>query len=320
MDVRRLCIELVACVAVGSFAACSSSVNDGFAEGDGGTQDAAHIDGASHDGGFRFDGGFGDDGGFPTDAATGDSGGPAYSGYVEAISYAYTSGGQPIRGGSFGAGFVRAFPGSSCTTQHMGACDIHACTTYLDAGAISYASAGDITLTGGTQSITVSPDATGAYTFKNVMTTLWSGGETLTMRASGAEIPAFSGDVIAPTSATITVPAPPAMGQPLVIDRGLPFPISWNGAAGSTIFVQLGRASTTTQSVSVQCAFDGAAGAASIPSAALQTVSAGTNGYFSAYSRNTTPVVAGNWGVTLWAYGFALTPSGGPFSELASFR
>jgi hypothetical protein len=316
MDLRRVSLLAPLCILAGAFAACSGASTSGFTDGDGGSNDGSHSD-ASRD---HFGGG-GDDGGFNGDGGGGDdSGGPAYGGYVDGVSYSYTSGGQPIRGGSFGAGFARPTGGSVCTLNRVAPCDVFECTTStVDAGALTYASAGDVSITGGTQSVTVSPGSNGSYTFKNTTTVLWNGGETLTMRASGGEVPAFSGTVRAPTTATITVPSAPPAGQSLVINRAS-FGISWSGGSGSMVYLQLGRSSSSTQSVMLQCVFDGSAGSASIPPAAMAYITPGSSGYLAAYTRNTTPVIAGSWAITLQALMFALTQAGGPYSVQATFQ
>jgi hypothetical protein len=259
-----------------------------------------------------------DDGGNASDAAvadapaTPDGGGPAFTGYVSAFSSSYVINSQPIASGSLSAGFTADGGASTCVATQVAPCQIYKCTSGQDAGAQQFPSAGDVSLSGGTTPVTISPTANGTYTSKSATTTLWNGGETLTMQATGAQVPAFNGTLTAPFKVTLSTPT--MSGQSITVNRSTPFVLTWTGAGSSTVIVSF----STTNTI-VSCQFDGTAGNGSVPSSALQNLPAGSGG-FGIYSSAMSHVTAGNWDVTLEGFSLGVTPNGGPTSATLTLQ
>src|SRR5215207_7017227 len=121
-----------------------------------------------------------------------------HSGYVSIQSYdAMNTPNTPTRGGTASAGFFAS--GAFCTnSMTIGACDIATCVSTPPAGV----SAGTITITGAAQVVMMTPTATATYNTFMTADPLFSGGETITFAAAGADVPAFTKSITAPTKAT----------------------------------------------------------------------------------------------------------------------
>ena len=192
---------------------------------------------------------------------------------------------------------------TSCTSLGTsGPCEELDCSAAVTAGSHS---AGTITVTGAALPVSITPGTNGTYTGFMANQVLFNGGETLTVAASGAEVPAFMKSVTVPGKATITSPAKPPSASPyLMITRASGFTLSWTGGSGK-LFVSLDGG--TNRSTRIQCKFDASAGSGTVPADALMKLPAG-NGGFAMAAITETSVTAGDWGVSIEGYYNAVWP------------
>jgi hypothetical protein len=127
-------------------------------------------------------------------------------------------------------------------------------------------SAGTIVVSGGIDTVTLTPAADGTYAAVNVQKKrLFAGGETLRVVASGdaAGVPAFSAQVTAPPR-DLLVQSPATAS--VAVDRSRDLSVSWQSRAGATISLYL---SDATSEHEVSCQFPSEQGTASIPASLL---------------------------------------------------
>jgi len=238
----------------------------------------------------------------------GSSGGPdappatANDGFITLQSYSdHNVPNQANAGGRVDVAFSTGHTG--CTSLGTsGPCEELDCSAAVTAGSHS---AGTITVTGAALPVSITAGTSGVYTSFMANQVLFNGGETLTVAASGAEVPAFMKSVTAPGKATITSPAKPSSTSPyLMITRASGFTVSWTGGSG-TLFVALFGG--TNQATRVNCRFDASAGSGTVPVDALMMLPAG-NGGFAMAAITETSVTAGDWGVTVEGYYNAVWP------------
>ena len=251
----------------------------------------------------------GTDGPKPTD----DAPKPTHHGLIDIQSYdAMNAPGTPTRGGQATAAFFAM--GDYCTTtQVIGPCNVLACASGFPPGV----SAGTVTLTGAAQPITLMPDPDKTYPAAPSTTPLFSGGETITYAATGADVPAFSGTLVMPSRATITSPPKPAAAATLEVPRSQDFHVTWSG--GGSGQVQIGLFGSGTDPQRLICYFDASAGGGSVPTAALAMLAAGSGGFAMATTAFT-EVDEGDWAVQLGAYFNAVWPDLAIVSGGATFR
>jgi hypothetical protein len=209
-------------------------------------------------GGSGGSGGSGGNGGSGGSGGSGGGGTGPIEGSVSAFSYSDS--------GEAGYGVSAGFGASDgCTTNSIGPCDLGSCGT-----ATMYPNAGTLTLTGGMQTVTLTPGTDGSYSDASGTTALWNGGETLTITASGGTVPAFSGSLRAPTPITVTGLAGAAWPTAMVnVARTTDLVVTWTPASG-TVLIGIGN-----QTSGMTCLFDASAGTGTIPSQALQMLAAG---------------------------------------------
>jgi hypothetical protein len=185
-------------------------------------------------------------------------------------------------------------------------------------------SAGTLTVTGGTAPIVVAPTTSGGTVSYSYVATTGAGdggpsfgaGDTLTVSASGAAAPAFTGTVTLPGTIQVTAPPPPSPTAP--DGAVLPFPalaapivrtadlaIAWTGGSSGSVLVGLGGSGGSA----VQCQFPESAGGGVIPAAALAYLPAtpsdagGVSALLSITPRSTSTVVQSGWGIQIGAIG-----------------
>jgi hypothetical protein len=236
-----------------------------------------------------------------------------HSGYVSVQSYdAMNTPTTPTRGGTSSAGFFAS--GAFCmNTQRIGPCDLATCTTTPPPAV----SAGVIMITGTTQAITMMPTATKTYDTFMVANPLFNGGESVTFTAAGADVPAFTKTITAPTKATITAPPKPSASSPFLnIPRGQDFSVSWSG--GGTGLVQVALNSNNADQ-RLFCRFEANAGTGKVPAAALATLPQG-NGGFAMASIAHNVFETGDWAIEASAYFNAVWPDNAIVSGPTMFQ
>jgi hypothetical protein len=250
----------------------------------------------------------GDDGGGTPDAPK-----ATKSGYVQIQSYdAMNVPNMPTRGGTTSAGFFVS--GAFCTnTMHIGPCDLASCVSTPPPSV----SAGTIMITGAAQAITMLPKANQTYDTFMTADPLFSGGESITFAAAGADVPAFTKSIVAPAKATITSPAKPSSTSPLlVINRSQDFTVSWTGGGSGLVQVALNSAQADQR---LFCRFEASAGTGKVPTAALSMLQA-ENGGFAMASIAQTVHEAGDYAVDVSAYFNAVWPDNAIVSGAAMFQ
>ncbi len=165
--------------------------------------------------------------------------------------------------------------GSACTTSTAGACQVVECEKASSSGGGSSDSAqaptaGEIGITGGSipaGGINVSAGAKGTYAAHG-STSLWSGGEPTSVKATGGDIPAFDQRVTAPSVITVTAPAF-AGTTPLTIDRAQGLVVTWTGGTVGEVQV-LGTSEAKPKATTIWCTFPANAGTATVPASAFR--------------------------------------------------
>jgi hypothetical protein len=195
-------------------------------------------------------------------------------------------------GGNVDASFVTGH--TSCTSLgSSGSCE--ECPRFPATTAMH--SAGTIKILGAAVPVTMMPMGD-EYLGFGTDQALFDGGETLTVAASGSDVPAFVKSVIAPGTATITSPLIPSGTSPAVpITRSAGFPVSWTGGSGKVKVSLSGGSSDTT---SVICKFDASAGTGTVPADALMVLPYGSGNLW-VDTVTDTSVTAGDWGVAIEA-------------------
>jgi len=239
-------------------------------------------------GGSGVDGGNGSDGGTTPD-------GVSATQFGSVFIQSYVAG--PAVGGSASAVFYSST--GPCTRMVLGECELDSCT---DAPQTAV-SAGMVTITGATKPIALTPAANHTYTPLSSTTALFGNGDPLTFAAAGADVPAFSHALVAPSKVTITAPVKPA--TTLTVDRASDLAVSWTGGGtGQVLVALLSGAQTGT---SVYCRFAASAGHGMVPAQTLQHLQGGS-GAFAMAAIDDAEVDAGMWAVHLEAYFNAVWP------------
>ena len=263
-----------------------------------------------------------DDGGFPGTGGTGGTGGVGGAGGSGGSSSGFGQvllrdtkqnlGGTPSRTAVATAEFhAGAAMDTHCTLQQtFGSCVVRTCGS-RSAGTTS---AGAITVTGGRQAITLMPASGGGYTaFQDSSVGIFDGGESLHVMAAGAAVPAFSGNIVAPSQVTMTAPASQTGSITLARSAGLS--LAWSGTSSGNVDITLAGASGPQ----VFCSFPASGGSGAISSSALALLAAG-DATIDAEQSSDTSVTAGGFHVTLHAVTAARDADGFAFGMLVHLQ
>jgi hypothetical protein len=240
-----------------------------------------------------------------SDGATLDDGGVAdlaasykYVGAIGALDDRFVTGG---RGSSAFAAFN--IGGTLCASHDTNGCRVSSCPT--QAATPMPNSAGTITIGGGAQPVTLMPRANGSYVpFQDSTHLIWSGGQMLTVMATGDVVPAFSQTIVGPDSVSLT------SSVPITIDRSRDLTVTWTAATNGEVeidFFNLDPGGATDSSAS--CSFPASAGTATVSSAVLTQISTG-KGSMVMYSKSEQTTVSGDWLVGLRLQDYAGTADG----------
>ncbi|UJR81879.1 hypothetical protein [Sandaracinus amylolyticus] len=151
-------------------------------------------------------------------------------------------------------------------------CPGGASVTSDDAGALS------ASIDGAEVIAASAPSASGTYSVLGTGPAFESG-DVVTLAATGADVPAFSADVIAPSPLDITLPTS--------ISRAAPLTLTWGATTAES--VQLGLVAAGT---AVRCIVPGASGTLTVDPALLAAGGIGSNALISVSAFTTTEVVA----------------------------
>jgi hypothetical protein len=184
---------------------------------------------------------------------------------------------------------------TSCTpTTTSGSCSFYTnCTSTTPAGV----SAGTLTISGGNlgAGVAVMPGASNQYTY-TASSSMFSAGQTLTVSASGATVPAFGPEsVAAPALAVLTSPA--ASGGAYTITTSADLAVAWTGGQAGAQLILEGTTTGTPQSY-FTCTWDGALGQGTVPHAVLAGLAGQANGYLIYGQFTTTSFTSGGYSIS----------------------
>lgn len=237
----------------------------------------------------------------PSDAPSSSTDGPAVptQGPFGEISFTDVKG----AGGFLTAGFYEntAQAANGCTTTAIGACTIATCDPNADATPPPLPQAGIVFFSGGTlpeAGLGLVPQDGGVYGTAQHDSPLFAAGDMLQAKATGGDVPAFSGTVVGPAAVTLT--APVADGGRHQIDTSSELPVAWTGGeTGATVAVQLVAFKGSTP-ISIGCRFDAAAGSGTVPKAVIAQL-AGSTGSLYVSQLRASSLDAGRFAVRLVA-------------------
>jgi hypothetical protein len=182
--------------------------------------------------------------------------------------------------GEFLQGFTITLPDSgvldagTCKMQTIDACKIETCPpTEGGNGNGTFVSAGDITISGGTGPIALTPGYDDEYGYSSAVSGATApGGSVLHVVAAGAVVPAFSATITMPDELTVTSPealagANSGGASPLTIVRSSGLSIAWTGGSGNVqvVIYQL----LVTGFAEATCIFPASGGTATVDTAVL---------------------------------------------------
>lgn len=185
---------------------------------------------------------------------------------------------------AFSAGaafFTRTSPDLSVTAKSVGPCRVEVYGSGASAKDTDR-SAGKLTITGGARSVVLTPAVDKTYPTADGKSALFTGGETLTLTAEGADVPAFTTTVVAPAKLTLTAPAVPASG-PLGVARAKGVAATWSGTSRGEVVLYF-DATNGDEAHAATCIFPASAGAGTVPPEAFAAFPAGA-GTFNAYVK-----------------------------------
>jgi len=318
-------LGILAVAGFGAVIACSSSSSNNGTTGDGGSSGSSGSSGGSSSG---SSGSSGSSSG-STDGGS-SSGGTVKTGLLSATQITIVAGSQTIYSTSLFATFIAASAGSSggggnspCTTTTEGSCKVTDCTFATsdagptdagprpdagpapDAGPVMADNAGVLTIKGGklaAAGVTLSPGANGAYSPTTGSTQIFAGGDTVTVDAVGAQVPAFSGKALqTPNDIVLTSPTFDTAAK-TSFPRDADLNVAWTGGGTGNLNVNVTSIRSGTRSVTIACTFGASGGTGVVPTAALskldQTDGTTVFGSISIQPQNSVPFTSGDWNVT----------------------
>ncbi len=280
--------------------ACASASTEATPQTEGGADAAASSEG----------GGSGD--------ASDDDAGPRDLGGIFAISDSTTVDGGPRGLHRAGAFFTHPDGIDTTTTgKTVGPCLVETIGNGNAPGETDF-SAGTLHLTGGVKSIDLVPNAQKAYDPVTGSTSLWSGGEMLTVSADGKDVPAFTVSLVAPGKLTMTAPALPQGAANLSVTRSAPFSATWTGTSSGQVVLYF-DAATGANAFSATCTFDASALKAEVPAAAFADFPA-QDGTFNFYTKQAAVASPPGWTVRFTASSAIVDPTGASATGYATFK
>jgi hypothetical protein len=191
--------------------------------------------------------------------------------------------------------FFTSESAQSCLVTTSGSCSFYSCngTTTTPTGA----SAGTLTISGGRipSGLTVTPDANNAYSYTSGAP-LFAAGQTLTVSATGAIVPAFGPQsVVAPALPGLVAPA--ATSGSYTISTAAELGVQWTGGAAGATLVLEGTSGGGNQSYFI-CEWDASLGKASVPQAVISGLAGHAGAYIVYGQYKTTTFTAGAYSIS----------------------
>lgn len=276
---------------------------NGTTDGGGTTADAGMTDGGGSADGGTTDGGGTADGGMEEDTGN-NGGGTMMTGNVNLIQTRTEAAGQTTIAYSGSASFTEvesSGDGSgSCETTEEGSCSVQVCDTGNgNGGETTYRSAGEITVSGGAQEITMTKDGD---TYSTSGTgEVWNNSHDLTVEAAGDVVPMFSGEISPAANATLNSPDTPGTGEGAwTVDTTSDITVEWDTTDidSGQFTVQLSN-SSDSQSSTLSCNWDATSGSETIPSSLLGEMITGESGSYNFGVGAQASVTAEDWDVSI---------------------
>jgi len=207
-----------------------------------------------------------------------------------------------------GFGAANGNGNQGCTVTTSGSCSSYSCTGTAQNPVGD--SAGTLTISGGSigSAVTVMPDSSNNYEYE-ATGSLFSAGQTLTVSASGATVPAFGPiSVVAPALPVLSAPA--AASGTYTIPTTADLDVAWTGSSAGGEIIFEGAASDSTSYFT--CVWSASLGEATVPQAMLTSLKGQTAGY----------LVFGQYAATNFSAGaYSISASALPYSGgTASFE
>lgn len=252
-------------------------------------------------------------------ASTGTGSATSLHGYID-IKQSPSGPPQPgLWGTDINAGFLDHVGGAppACTSSMVAGCKIVICP---GGGASEpvFVSAGDLSVDGLTDSSgkmssvgPIHPDADLTYysSIDFAQQKSFAGGETITVKASGGDLPAFTVTAPAPHLITQTTPDP---GGSVTMDASSDFQVAWMSGGDGTVVITLQAALDDTAdhaTAQVTCELPASAGKGVVPTAVLQKLltSPGTtiSGLLLVGVESRASIEAGSFQVDMTVAGYA---------------
>ena len=188
---------------------------------------------------------------------------------------------------------------SGCSVAPIAGCRLETCTAQ-GAPPPALAHAGVIAVGGGLYPLVLQPDQGGVYgpvastpASDGGPMSLWTGGEELSVASTGGAVPPFNVSVVAPRQLSVATPLPTKIAR----DADLAF--EWSGASAGRVTIDVNATAAAT-AYYLECKFDVAAGAGSLPKEALAALPAGV-GVLTVSSVTRAQVSDGAWTVVALA-------------------
>jgi len=238
------------------------------------------------------------------------------SGGVEVVTYTASA--------TFGRD-VDGETGERCERTVEGICSTTRCT-YPDALVPDpgpFPHAGDIVMSGGVATTTLSAGPDGSYPGVRGDGRLWFGTMRLRVVAAGDAVPAFDAQLRAPITTVLIAPAIPAPPGELVIAGGTGLGLQWTGTVGADVRVLISsteRSAGSRITRRVECAFPDGLGSARVPGHLLATIPSGSVGRIEVTSQDAHALSVSGWDIVVEARFTATSNNGGIARGRVRFR
>jgi hypothetical protein len=183
-------------------------------------------------------------------------------------------------------------------TLKSGACTGYTCITNVDAG-VPYESAGTLTLSGGklASPLEFATSGQGNYDLDDTSLAV-SPGQTVTVTASGAAVPAFMQSIVAPPALNLTKPTAGSGGH-YSISTSADLAVAWSaGHAGDSVLFQ---ALSGASAYYFACTWDATAGEGTVPKAIVAPLAGQQYAEIEWLQGTTKTFDAGGYAITLTA-------------------
>ena len=213
--------------------------------------------------------------------------------------------------------FSDVTPETGCTQTVVGDCTVVVCSASAAPPPTlpQLYSAGAITVTGGLYGVNTLPAADGSYAELDSANPLWSGGEPLTVAASGDVVPAFNLTLRAPRPLVVRTPS---SSSSIAIDRTQDLAIRWDPSTDG-VDITIGADGSGDTSGYVLCSVPSEPGGYTLPSSLLAQLPPGP-GAVIVESVGQQVRAPGTWTIYAEARAVALDDAGGAFSKLATLQ